>query len=227
MERILIIEDEKKLLRSLEDFFQIQGYDVIAASTGGEGLKKALEGAPDLVILDIMLPDISGLDVCRRIKEEMPSLRVLMLSAKGEEVDKIVGLEVGADDYLSKPFGVRELLARVRALLRRGELKPEEIARYSIGSAKVDLKSYQVIRKGKKIKLTSLETKILGYLIAHRDRVVTRDQLLDEIWGFDVYPTTRTVDNLVLKLRKKIEADPSKPRYILTVYGAGYKLVSG
>lgn len=226
MEKILIIEDEKKLLRSLEDFFQTQGYEVVCAATGEEGVKRALEGAPDLVILDIMLPDISGLDVCRRIKEKMPSLRILVLSAKGEEVDKIIGLEVGADDYLTKPFGVRELLARVRALLRRGDLNREEIVRYSIGDVTVDLASYQVIRGGKKIKLTALETRILGYLISHRDRVVTRDKLLDEIWGFDVYPTTRTVDNLILKLRKKIEPDPAKPRYILSVYGAGYKLVS-
>jgi DNA-binding response OmpR family regulator len=226
MERILIIEDEKKLLRSLEDFFQTQGYEVATATTGGEGMKQTRERMPDLIILDIMLPDVSGLDVCRRLKDEMPSLRILVLSAKGEEVDKVVGLEVGADDYITKPFGVRELLARVRALLRRGEVNQAEISRYSIGEATVDLRSYQILRAGKKMSLTSLETKILGYLITHRDKVVTRDQLLDEIWGFDVYPTTRTVDNLILKLRKKIEPDPRKPKYLLSVYGAGYKLVT-
>jgi DNA-binding response OmpR family regulator len=148
-----------------------------------------------------------------------------MLSAKGQEVDKVVGLELGADDYMTKPFGVRELLARVRALSRRGEISSQEISQYSIGDVKVDLTSYQIIRDGKRIKLTSMETKILRFLIANRNKVVKREQLLDEIWGYDVYPTTRTVDNLILKLRKKIEKDPNHPQFILTIYGSGYKLV--
>jgi len=225
MERILIIEDDKKLIRGLEDFFQTQGYEVETAGTGKKGMELVRQRAPDLIILDIMLPDISGLDVCRQLKGEIPSLRILVLSAKGEEVDKVIGLEIGADDYLTKPFGVRELLARTRALLRRNETPGEEISRYTLGEATVDLKSYQVIRGRKKMRLTTLETKILSYLIAHLNKVVTRNQLLNEIWGFSSYPTTRTIDNLVLKLRKKIEPDPGNPKYILTVYGAGYKLV--
>lgn len=225
MERILIIEDEKKLLMSLEDFFKTQGYDVLCTTSGEEGIKLALDKAPNIIILDIMLPDLSGYDVCRRIKEKMPSLRILMLSAKGEEVDKVVGLELGADDYMTKPFSVRELLARVRALMRRGEISSGEITHYSLGSVKIDLKSHEVTRSGKKIELTSLEVKILKHLISHRGEVVTRDQLLDKIWGYEVYPTTRTVDNLIMKLRKKIENDPNKPRFIHTVYGEGYKLV--
>ena len=225
MERILIIEDDKKLIRGLEDFFQTQGYEVETAGTGKKGMELVRQRAPDLIILDIMLPDISGLDVCRQLKGEIPSLRILVLSAKGEEVDKVIGLEIGADDYLTKPFGVRELLARTRVLLRRNETPGEEISRYTLGEATVDLKSYQVIRGRKKMRLTTLETKILSYLIAHLNKVVTRNQLLNEIWGFSSYPTTRTIDNLVLKLRKKIEPDPGNPKYILTVYGAGYKLV--
>lgn len=225
MEKILIVDDEKKLLRTLSDFFRGQGYDVLTAETGQAGTELALTKTPDLVILDIMLPDVSGYDVCRRIKEKRPSLRVLMLSAKGEEGDKVVGLELGADDYLSKPFGLRELLARVRAMLRRGETPPGEIKRCAVGAALVDLETYQVIRGKAREELTALETKIFAYLAARRGKVVTREELLEQIWGFEVIPTTRTVDNLVLKLRKKIEPDPQSPRYLLTVYGAGYRLV--
>ena len=225
MERILIVEDEKKLLSGLEDFFKTQGFEVICTMSGDEGVRLAVQKVPDLVILDIMLPDVSGYDVCRRIKEKLPSMRVLMLSAKGEEVDKVVGLELGADDYMTKPFGVRELLARVRALLRRGGIRSDDITHYSLGDVKIDLESYQVTGRGKKTKLTSLENKLLKHLISHRNNVVTREELLNEIWGFESYPTTRTVDNLILKLRKKIEKDPNKPVHILTVYGAGYKFV--
>lgn len=225
MERILIVDDEKKLLRSLEDFFSTQGYEVLCAARGDEAVKLATEKAPDLVILDIMLPDVSGYDVCRAIKAKLPATRVIMLSAKGEEVDKVLGLEIGADDYMTKPFGVRELLARVRTLVRRGESKPSELSRYVIGDVTIDLKSFQVIRAGKAAPLTAMEAKIVQYLIAHRNEVVSRDKLLDEIWGYDVYPTTRTVDNLVMKLRKKIEKNPDTPRVLLTVYGAGYKFV--
>ncbi len=225
MERILIVEDEKKLLSSLKDFFTTQGYDVLCTTQGEEGIKLALEKSPKVVILDIMLPDISGHDVCRRIKEKMPSLRILMLSAKGEEIDKVVGLELGADDYMTKPFGVRELLARVRSLARRGETAAVGIEQYSAGDATIDLKSYQVMRSGKTTGLTAMEAEILQYLIAHRNEVVTREKLLDEIWGYDVYPTTRTVDNLIMQLRKKIEKNPNSPKLIQTVYGAGYKFV--
>lgn len=225
MERILIVEDEKKLLGSLEDFFKTQGFEAICTMSSEEGVRLAVEKVPDLVILDIMLPDLSGYDVCRKIKEKMPSIRILMLSAKGEEVDKVVGLELGADDYMTKPFGVKELLARVRALLRRGGISSDEITHYSLGDVKIDLESYQVNRRGKKTKLTALENKILKHLISHRNNVVTREDLLNEIWGFDVYPTTRTVDNLILKLRKKIEKDPNNPVHIITLYGAGYKFV--
>ena len=223
MERILIVDDEKKLLRSLEDFFSTQGYEVLCAARGDEAVRIAMEKAPDLLILDIMLPDISGYDVCRQVKAKLPSARVIMLSAKGEEMDKVLGLELGADDYMTKPFGVRELLARVRTLTRRGESKPDEIARYVIGDATIDLKGFQVVRGGKATPLTAMEAKIIRYLIAHRNDVVPREKLLDEIWGYDVYPTTRTVDNLILKLRKKIEKNHNTPRVLLTVYGAGYK----
>lgn len=224
MERILIIDDEEKLLNSLEDFFQTQGYEVMIAATGEDGIKLATDSPPSVVILDIMLPDISGYDVCREIKKKMPSVRILMLSARGEEVDKVLGLELGADDYMTKPFGVRELLARVRVLSRRSDTSPEVETLYTIGDLSVDLAGFQVTRGGESVSLTSLETRILGYLLAHRAKVVTREQLLDEIWGYEVYPTTRTVDNLILKLRKKIERDPKNPRYIVTVYGTGYKL---
>ncbi len=224
MERILIIEDEEKLLKSLEDFFRTQGYETVTAATGEAGIDLARKKRPAVVILDVMLPDISGYDICRCLKKEIPTIRVLMLSARGEEADKVHGLELGADDYMTKPFGVRELLARVKVLSRRGEETATRRGRHAIGNVEIDLDSFQVVRDGERRSMTALETRILGYLLVHRDTVVTRDELLDEIWGFDVYPTTRTVDNLILKLRKKIENDPKNPRYIVTVYGAGYKL---
>ncbi|MFH1039385.1 MAG: response regulator transcription factor [PVC group bacterium] len=225
MERILIIEDEEKLLKSLEDFFRTQGYEAVTAATGEAGIELARKQPPAVVVLDVMLPDISGYDVCRCLKKEIPAVRVLMLSARGEEADKVHGLELGADDYMTKPFGVRELLARIKVLCRRRESLPDEKARHVIGDAEIDLESFRVIRGGESVSMTALETRILGYLLVRRDKVVTRDALLDEIWGFDVYPTTRTVDNLILKLRKKIEADPKNPRHIVTVYGAGYQLI--
>lgn len=225
-EKILIIEDEEDLVKGLEINLVDEGYEVDYALNGKEGLEKALKEMPDLILLDIMLPGMNGLEICRELRRNKMDNPILMLTAKGEEIDKVIGLEIGADDYISKPFSILELLARIKAHLRRenrsGEAVPGVV---HLESMKIDFGHYKVIRKNDEIDLTSLELDILRYLIAQDGKVVSRDNLLDKIWGYEKYPTTRTIDNHILKLRKKIEIDPNHPRYILTVYGGGYRFV--
>ena len=224
--KILIIEDEEDLVKGLKLNMADEEYEVDWASDGLEGLRKALQETPDLIILDIMLPEKNGLEVCRELRQKNIGIPIIMLTAKGEEIDKVVGLEIGADDYITKPFSVRELLARLKAHLRRADREVNTLAGiYSFNDVEIDFAHFKARRKGKELDLTSTEMDILKYLIAHRGEVVTRDDLLDKIWGYDSYPTTRTIDNHILKLRKKIEDDPAHPRYILSVYGGGYRFV--
>ena len=224
--KILIIEDEENLVKGLKLNLADEGYDVDWASDGLEGLRKGLEETPDLIILDIMLPEKDGFEVCRELRQKNIGIPIIMLTAKGEEIDRVVGLEIGADDYITKPFSVRELLARLKAHLRRADRAVNTLNRkYSFGDVEIDFSHFKAKRKGKELDLTSIEMEILKYLIKHRGEVVTRDDLLDKIWGYDSYPTTRTIDNHILKLRKKIEEDPAHPRYILSVYGGGYRFV--
>jgi len=226
--KILIIEDEKELINGLKLNLVFEGYDVIWALDGEEGLRRALKEAPDLVLLDIMLPKKDGLDVCRELRGQNVTIPIIMLTAKGEEVDKVVGLEIGADDYITKPFSVKELLARVKAHLRRGERKEKNIPSiYRFDDVEIDFIHFKVKRKNREFVLTSLEVKILKYFVAHRGEVVTRENLLDEIWGYERYPSTRTIDNHILKLRKKLEDDPAKAKYIFSVYGEGYRFMGG
>jgi DNA-binding response OmpR family regulator len=224
--KILIIEDELDLIKGLRLNLADEGFDVDSAVNGTEGLRKAVEEAPDLIILDIMLPEMDGLEVCRKLRQKNISTPVIMLTAKGEEIDKVVGLEIGADDYITKPFSIRELLARIKARLRNtgkeGKAVPEL---YSFGEIEIDFLRFKVRRKEKELDVTSLEMDILKYFILHRGEVVSRNDLLDKIWGYESYPTTRTIDNHILKLRKKIEDDPSHPRFIISVYGGGYRFV--
>jgi two-component system alkaline phosphatase synthesis response regulator PhoP len=226
MKKILIIEDEQDLIKGLKLNLSDEGYDVDWAVNGVDGLRKAVEDAPDLIILDIMLPEMDGLEVCRKIRQKNINIPVIMLTAKGGEIDKVVGLEIGADDYMTKPFSIRELLARIKARLRysEGEVKPVPEL-YSFGNVEVDFARFKIRSKGKELDLTSLEMDILRYFIVHRGEVVSRNDLLDKIWGYESYPTTRTIDNHILKLRKKIEDDPSHPRYIISVYGGGYRFI--
>ena len=225
-EKILIIEDEEDLVKGLKLNLAGEGYDVAWAYDGQEGIRKALEERPDLIILDIMLPKMDGLEVCREIRQKNMNIPIIMLTAKGEEIDKVVGLEVGADDYITKPFSIRELLARLKAHLRREKREVKKIPEtYSFGDVEVDFSHFKVRRKDKEVDLTSLEVEILKYFIAHRGEVVTREALLDKIWGYERFPTTRTIDNHILKLRKKIEEDPAHPKYIFSVYGAGYRFM--
>jgi len=226
MARILIVEDEPNMVAGLRDNFEFEGYQVITAPDGVAGLKRALAETPDLVILDVMMPRMSGLDVCRQLKNQRPSIPIIMLTARGQEVDKVVGLELGADDYVTKPFSIRELLARVKAVLRRAHTIPQDQERLSFGDIEVNLRSCQVTRAGKPLEFSSKEFELLKYLVCHQGETLSRDRLLEEVWGYDRFPTTRTVDAHIVHLRQKIEPRPEEPRFILTVHGTGYKFVS-
>jgi DNA-binding response OmpR family regulator len=225
MARILIVEDEPNMVAGLRDNFEYEGYQVITAPDGVTGLERALSEAPDLVILDVMMPRMSGLDVCKQLKSKRPSVPIIMLTARGQEVDKVVGLELGADDYVTKPFSIRELLARVKAVLRRARTVPKEQDGYSFGDVEVNLRSCQVSRKGKALDFSSKEFELLKYFLCHPGETLSRDRLLEDVWGYERFPTTRTVDAHIVRLRQKIEPRPEEPRFILTVHGTGYKFV--
>jgi DNA-binding response OmpR family regulator len=225
MTRILIVEDEPNMVAGLRDNFEFEGYDVITAPDGVAGLERALNEAPDIVILDVMMPRMSGLDVCKQLKTKRPSVPIIMLTARGQEVDKVVGLELGADDYVTKPFSIRELLARVKAVLRRSKTAPKEQEKYSFGEVEVNLKSCQVSRSGKELEFSSKEFELLKYFLCHPGEALSRDRLLEDVWGYDRFPTTRTVDAHIVRLRQKVEPKPEEPRFILTVHGTGYKFV--
>ncbi len=224
--RILVVEDEQDLARGLEINLSREGYAVLKATSGEAGLRLAFKENPSLVILDIMLPGISGLDVCRELRRKGFASPIIMLTAKSEEIDRVVGLEIGADDYVSKPFGVRELLARIRVQLRRlPEPAPQNLPRYRFADVALDFEKCQATRNGVELELTPKEYDLIRLLIRCRGEVLSRERLLNEVWGYEASPTTRTVDNHVLKLRQKLEPDPAKPRHILSVYGEGYKFV--
>jgi len=225
MAHILIIEDEKDMAQGLKDNLKYEGFQVSVAYDGKTGLESALQKSPDLIILDIMLPSMSGFDVCRKLRSEHIMTPVIMLTARGQEIDKVLGLELGADDYITKPFSVRELLARIHAILRRISVNNEKSGEkvQKIGKLMVDFSRYSASDKKGEVALTHKEVEILKFFLKHSGETVSRDLLIEKIWGIDVYPTTRTVDNHILKLRKKIEPDPSHPQHILTVHGIGYK----
>lgn len=227
MKRILVIEDEPQMLLGLRDNLELEGYDVQTASDGDEGLNKAATFNPDLVILDVMLPKKNGFDVCRELRSRSSSLPIVMLTARSAETDKVLGLELGADDYVTKPFSITELLARVRAVLRRaGTQKPATPTDFvRIGDIEIDFKLHQARRGRQRIEFTAREFDLLRYFVRHTGEVVTREQILNEVWGYEEFPTTRTIDNFVAKLRQKIERAPHAPEHILTIHGSGYKFV--
>lgn len=225
--KILIIEDEEDIVKGLKINLEDEGYEVEWALDGESGLRKALEETPDLIILDILLPEMDGLEVCRELRKKDLDIPILMLTAKSEEIDRVVGLEIGADDYITKPFSIRELLARVKAHLRRVNKGKERDSKiYTFDYVEIDFVNFKIRNKGKESDLTSLEVEILKYFIDHQGKVVSRNDLLDKVWGYNNYPTTRTIDNHILKLRKKIEKDPAHPQYIRSVYGGGYRFLS-
>ncbi len=226
MKRILVIEDEPQMLLGLRDNLELEGYEVQTASDGDEGLQKAASFQPDLVILDVMLPRKNGFDVCRELRARSIATPVVMLTARNQETDKVLGLELGADDYVTKPFSITELLARVRAVLRRSGSRPAGGAdTYRIGDLEIDFRVHQARRGKQRIEFTAREFELLRYFVTHIGQVVTREQILNEVWGYEEFPTTRTIDNFVAKLRQKIEKAPHAPEHILTIHGSGYKFV--
>jgi len=229
MKRILIVEDEEPIRMALEDDFQLEGYKVETASNGLEGFEKAANTEIDLIILDIMLPGMNGFDVCKKLRSLGITTPIIMLTAKGQEIDKVLGLEFGADDYITKPFGTRELQARVKAILRRVENKSEneETECFRLMGLEVDIRKYQCLKNGEKLNLTVHEFGLLKYFIQNKGRAINRDELLDEIWGKDVVVTPRVVDTHIANLRKKVEDDPGEPKLILSVHGFGYRFFDG
>jgi two-component system alkaline phosphatase synthesis response regulator PhoP len=226
MNDILVIEDEKDMRFILSDSLGAEGYRVHTASEGREGLKMALTREFDLILLDIMLPDLNGIEVCKLIRAQDSKIPILMLTAKGEEIDKVVGLEVGADDYITKPFGMRELLARIKAAIRRSSQTPVEIVTECvIAGMTVDFNKSEMTQGRRKKKLTRYENDLLRFLAVHRGSVVSRNRIAEEVWGREASPSSRTVDNYIARLRSKIEPTPAEPQHILTVHGEGYKLV--
>ena len=225
MKTILVVEDDLSILRGLKDNLEFEEYNVLSATEGVEGLRLALEASTDLLLLDIMIPGLNGYDVCRKVKEQKPELPIIMLTARGQEVDKVAGLDLGADDYVTKPFSVPELMARIRAVLRRYEKKEIALDRYSFGNVTLDFRKYEATVEGKEVSLSAKEFAIMKYLIARAGEVVHRHDLLDEVWGYEAFPTTRTVDNYILGLRKKLEVNPARPEHILSMRGVGYKFV--
>jgi len=222
-EHVLVVEDDPTLRMSLRATLRSAGYKVSVASTGNEGLEQAIDGGHDLVLLDVMLPGLNGFEILAHIRERDVDVPVLMVTAKGEEEDKVRGLGLGADDYVVKPFGVAELLARVDAALRRQRLRDQRVDRINIGEVRVDFSSHTLLRHGQPLEVTAHEMKLLRYLVDRDGLLLTRQQILDAVWGADYYGTERTVDNFIGRLRAKVERDPKQPRHILTVRGAGYR----
>ena len=230
MKKILIVEDEVNMVKGLKDNLEFEGYEVDTALEGSKGLQKVLEGQYDLILLDIMLPEVSGFDICKTARKEGVNTPIILLTAKGEEIDKVLGLELGADDYITKPFSLRELLARIKAVLRRvpdgnsGSVASEFVR---IGNVQVNFKNYLAMEGNQEIKMSHKEFEVLHYLYSNEGKTIHRDDLMSSVWSIDYDITTRTVDNFILKLRQKIESDPNNPKIILTVHGVGYKLIAG
>ena len=228
MKKVLIVEDELNMVQGLKDNLEFEGYEVDTAMEGSTGLQKVLQEEYDLILLDVMLPEVSGFDICKAARKKGVNTPIILLTAKGEEMDKVLGLELGADDYITKPFSLRELLARIKAILRRapaikqGGIDSEFI---TIGNIQINFKNYRAQEGNNEIKMSYKEFEILHYLYKNAGNTVQRDDLMSNVWGIDYDITTRTVDNFILKLRQKIETDPNNPKIILTVHGVGYKMI--
>jgi len=225
MTKVLIVEDDPAILRGLADNLRFEKYDVLTATDGEAGYNLQHAQNPDLIVLDLMLPRMTGLELCRKLRTEGQQVPILMLTARGEEADRVVGLDLGADDYVTKPFSVMELLARIRALLRRTNSSKNLPNDLSFGEVEIDFLRYVARRRGKPVEMTRKEFAILRLLGSRTGEVVTRDELLNEVWGVESYPVTRTVDNHIAGLRAKLETDPARPVYIRTVHGVGYRFV--
>ena len=226
MSKVLVVEDDEAMAVALRDGFTYEGHDVTLARDGEEGLRLAREETPEIMILDVMLPKMTGLEICKVLRGEGSSLPIIMLTARGKEIDKVLGLKLGADDYVTKPFSFMELMARVEAVLRRsqpGSGGPSNV--HEFGDVPVNIECLEASKAGKEISLTPREFRLLGFFLEHSGEVVSREELLDAVWGYDTIPFTRTVDTHIAKLRKKIENDPSDPQHLITVHRLGYKFV--
>jgi DNA-binding response OmpR family regulator len=226
--KLLVVEDDPHILLGLQEVLKSDGFDVAVCSRGYQALEAVAEQLPALIVLDVMLPGLSGYDICKQLRVRKDLTPILMLTAKGQEIDKVVGLDLGADDYVTKPFGVRELLARIHALLRRvpgaPSANPDDHSSFQVGSAAIDPKTFQ-LKRGRTIEsLTPKELRLLQIFYAHRGEVLSRDRLLNEVWGYNYYGTTRTLDQVIVQLRKKLGDTGDEPRHLVTVHGVGYKL---
>jgi two-component system alkaline phosphatase synthesis response regulator PhoP len=224
--RVLIVEDDEAMSIALRDGFQYEGYSVTVAKDGESGLQLANEESPDLILLDVMLPKMTGLDICKHLRGGGSAVPIIMLTARGQEIDKVLGLKLGADDYITKPFGFMELLARAEAVLRRSNpvpAAPSAVETYRFGDVSVDFRRHEAHKADQPIDLSPREFQLLGFFIQNRGEVITREKLLDTVWDYNSIPFTRTVDMHIAKLRKKIEDNPSDPRHIVTVHRLGYK----
>jgi len=227
MTKVLVVEDDPGILRTVADNLKFEQYEVVTAMDGETAYGLQRTQRPDLIVLDLMLPRMSGVELCRRLRAEDVQVPVLMLTARTEEADRVRGLDLGADDYVAKPFSVPELMARIRALLRRASPAGALPATLTFADVEIDFRRYAATRSGKPVEMTRKEFALLRFLASREDLVLTRDELLNKVWGFDAYPVTRTVDNHIASLRAKLEADPSRPAHLQTVHGVGYKFVSG
>jgi DNA-binding response OmpR family regulator len=221
--KVLVVEDDPGILRTVADNLRFEQYDVVTATDGETAFALYHSERPDLIVLDLMLPRMSGLELCQQLRTRDAQVPVLMLTARSEEADRVRGLDLGGDDYVTKPFSVPELMARVRALLRRASAEPGLPSSVRFGRVEVDFRRYEAQREGRPVELTRKEFALLRFLASREDTVVTRDELLNKVWGFESYPLTRTVDNHIASLRAKLEADPGRPIHIQTVHGVGYK----
>lgn len=225
MKRILIVEDDPAILHGLQESLTLEHYEILTATDGDTGYKIAKRENIDLIILDLMLPGKNGQTICRELRGEGVHTPIIMLTSKGSETDKVVGLELGADDYVTKPFSIRELQARINAVLRRKPEMKKDIDEYDFGNVHVDFKKQEAFKNKETVKLSSKEFDLLKYFIQHESEVVTRDMMLDDVWGYEEFPTTRTIDNYILSIRKKIEDDPSEPKHLITIHTSGYKFL--
>lgn len=228
MKKILIIEDEPNMVRGLKDNLEYEGFEVETSMEGDSGLHKILNFSYDLILLDVMLPGISGFDICKTARKQGINTPIILLTAKGEEIDKVLGLELGADDYITKPFSLRELLARIRAILRRttnGGEESNDTEFTQIGNIKINFKTYSAYDSNGEVKMSHKEFEVLHYLYRKLGKTVNREDLMNDVWGIEFEISTRTIDNFILKLRQKIEVDPNNPKIILTVHGMGYKMI--
>jgi two-component system, OmpR family, alkaline phosphatase synthesis response regulator PhoP len=225
MDRLLVIEDDRATRKALQQLFEPHGYSVVAAQTGTEGVAAFRASRPNFVILDLALPQLGGQDVCRQIRKESEDVPILILTGSSDEVSRVLLLELGADDYVTKPFSPKELLARVRAVLRRARRSPAAVEQLYFDDVSIDFLKMEVMRADRSLSLTPQEFKLLKYFAQHPHRVISRDQLLSDVWGYNSYPSTRTVDSHILTLRQKLEREPANPVHFVTVHNAGYKFV--